>query len=312
MPAALLTNLCIFMSHSNRDDEFGIRLLRDLQRLLGDDSAAWYDGHGGLHGGDDWWPTIVEKIEECNVFIVLLSPDAVESPWVKREINLAWMHLNEQRLFIPLLYRSCKVRSDLRMLQIIDFLPPRTYKEAFKDLQIALEKFVERLPKQATKATSSSSLSSSMPQKLTQQRAITSTNAQVKPAQVKQNTPASIPATTKTNPAIQTQQLLLQQIDDAFLHENWVAVDQKINLVAKQFPAAATYKVYRMQAIALHKLSKWSEASHVFEQACKVANKGQQLEILLDFKQLCAMRGQWEKVCGYAAEALKLAPQDLE
>ena len=33
----------IFISHSHIDNECGTRLAQDLQRVLGDESAVWYD-----------------------------------------------------------------------------------------------------------------------------------------------------------------------------------------------------------------------------------------------------------------------------
>ena len=123
----------IFISHSHIDNEFGTRLAQDLRRALGDESAVWYDNLGGLHGGDTWWEKIVEELTARKVFIVVLSPEAVRSPWVRDEINLAWSQKNskEGKRIIPLLYRECKVRGDLNTLQVISFLSPTTYETAF-------------------------------------------------------------------------------------------------------------------------------------------------------------------------------------
>ncbi len=80
----------IFISHSHIDNEFGTRLAQDLRRVLGDESAVWYDVPGGLHGRDTWWEKILEELTARKVLIVVLSPEAVLSPWVRDEINLAW------------------------------------------------------------------------------------------------------------------------------------------------------------------------------------------------------------------------------
>jgi hypothetical protein len=39
----------IFISHSHIDNEFGTRLAQDLCRVVGDESAVWYDVLGGPH-----------------------------------------------------------------------------------------------------------------------------------------------------------------------------------------------------------------------------------------------------------------------
>ena len=62
----------IFISHSHIDNEFGTRLAQDLSRVLGDESAVWYDVLGGLHGGDTWWEKILEELTARKVFIVCL------------------------------------------------------------------------------------------------------------------------------------------------------------------------------------------------------------------------------------------------
>ena len=106
----------IFISHSHIDNEFGTRLAQDLSRVLDDESAVWYDVLCGLHGGDTWGEKILEELTARKVFIVVLSPEAMQSPWVRDEINLAWKQKNsrEGKQIIPLLYRECSVRADPR------------------------------------------------------------------------------------------------------------------------------------------------------------------------------------------------------
>ena len=140
MANASSLTLRIFVSHSHVDNDFGTGLGQDLRRVLGDVNAVWYDSMGGLHGGDSWWPKILEELTSRNVFIVVLSPDSMASAWVGDEISLAWRQRNSeaQMRVIPVLYRDCKVRSDLGLLQIISFLSPRPYAVAFKELLVAL------------------------------------------------------------------------------------------------------------------------------------------------------------------------------
>src|SRR5437016_487608 len=117
----------VFISHSHKDNEFGVNLANDLRRVLGDNSAIWYDIEGGLQGGDTWWNKIVSELKMRHVFIVVLSPEAMESKWVNDEINIAWKQKNSPtgKHIIPLLYRKCEVRADLDTLQIISFLTPK-------------------------------------------------------------------------------------------------------------------------------------------------------------------------------------------
>ena len=125
----------IFVSHSHIDNDFGIKLARNLRHILNEDNAVWYDIEGGLYGGDSWWDKILEELTLCNVFIVILSPDSMKSNWVRRELNVA---LNEGKQIIPLLHRECEIRADLKTIQMISFLSPKKYEMAFNELLLAL------------------------------------------------------------------------------------------------------------------------------------------------------------------------------
>src|SRR5437588_112759 len=125
----------IFVSHSHLDNDFGTRLAQDLRRVLNDEDAVFYDVLGGLHGGETWWEKIVEELTARDVFLLVLSPDAMNSLWVRREINIA---LNKNKLILPVLYRTCAIRADLEIIQIISFLAPKPYETAFREVLIAL------------------------------------------------------------------------------------------------------------------------------------------------------------------------------
>ena len=87
----------VFISHSSADNDFGLELVRRIQEELGASGDAWYDKSGqpendyesGLLGGDSWWARIVREITERNVFVVLLSPEAMASHWVRDELAFA-------------------------------------------------------------------------------------------------------------------------------------------------------------------------------------------------------------------------------
>jgi pSer/pThr/pTyr-binding forkhead associated (FHA) protein len=130
----------IFVSHSSKDTEFGLRLADDLRRVLGDPTSVWFDVSGGLHGGDAWWRTIVAEVTTRPIFVVIWSPDARDSSWVNDEIDLAWNQKNDPggKRIIPLLYRDCALREDLRTRQSISFLNMQEYEQRFAELLSAL------------------------------------------------------------------------------------------------------------------------------------------------------------------------------
>src|SRR5690348_15001974 len=108
----------IFVSHSHLDNNFVTKLAQNLRRVLSDETAVWYDVLG-LHGGETWWDKILEELTARDVFMLVLSPDAMSSRWVRLEINTA---LNEGKFILPLLYRDCTIRADLKTIQTISFL----------------------------------------------------------------------------------------------------------------------------------------------------------------------------------------------
>ncbi len=107
----------VFISHSHRDNAFGLRLIADLRAQLGDD-AIWYDVSGGLHGGDEWFNHIVHQITGRDVFLVILSPHALASGWVQHEMAIAYhLHLTQGKRLAPILYRPCELSVELDILQ---------------------------------------------------------------------------------------------------------------------------------------------------------------------------------------------------
>ncbi len=75
----------LFISHSSKDDAF----VRDLRQMLADQGqAGWIDSRE-LRGGDPLWPEIQAAIEGAAVFAVVVSPDALQSKWVGKELQHA-------------------------------------------------------------------------------------------------------------------------------------------------------------------------------------------------------------------------------
>jgi tetratricopeptide (TPR) repeat protein len=75
----------LFLSHSSADDGF-VRELRDALADLG--QPVWIDSRQ-LKGGDPLWGEIQAAIEASAGLAVLVSPDALQSDWVARELKYA-------------------------------------------------------------------------------------------------------------------------------------------------------------------------------------------------------------------------------
>ena len=75
----------IFISHATADDAFVADLHRALEALK---FPVWVDSRN-LRGGAKLRPEIEQAVEAARQVIAVLSPQTVNSPWVRREINHA-------------------------------------------------------------------------------------------------------------------------------------------------------------------------------------------------------------------------------
>src|SRR5205807_9317009 len=117
----------IFISHSHLDDDFGLKLINELRTHLGEE-AVWYDSSGGLRGGDEWWDTIVREITERDTFLVILSTNALSSPWVLHEMAIAYyQHINIGKRLLPIRYQPCEVPVHWELIHSCNFTDLQHY-----------------------------------------------------------------------------------------------------------------------------------------------------------------------------------------
>lgn len=74
----------VFISYSRTDGDYAYKL---ADHLRGHGLEVWIDSR--IEPSDSWWRSIVEAIEGCGAFVVLMTPAAEESKWVEREVLLA-------------------------------------------------------------------------------------------------------------------------------------------------------------------------------------------------------------------------------
>ena len=80
-----MSNSHVFISHSSKDDAFVKDLRRKLEAL---GINVWVDSRE-LAGGSKLVPEIEQAIEDARGFLAVLSPNTVNSPWVRKEIQKA-------------------------------------------------------------------------------------------------------------------------------------------------------------------------------------------------------------------------------
>jgi tetratricopeptide (TPR) repeat protein len=96
----------IFVSHSSENSAWCHTFVLALRSAGAD---AWYDEHNLGYGG--LMDVIEREIRARPIFIVVLSPHAVASRWVQREMQAAIILQDEQpeRIIIPVLAEKCDI-----------------------------------------------------------------------------------------------------------------------------------------------------------------------------------------------------------
>ena len=110
----------LFVSHSHKDQAF-VEWLVGVLRCHG--IPVWY-AENDIRGAQQWHDEIGRALRRCDWFVVVLSPDSVDSVWVKRELLYALQQDRFEGHIAPLLYKACAFEQlswTLSQVQIIDF-----------------------------------------------------------------------------------------------------------------------------------------------------------------------------------------------
>ena len=100
---ALVLPLEAFLSHAHENKRFA----RDLTaHLRGHGVPVWYS-ETNILGAQQWHDEIGVALERCDWFVLILSPEAVESKWVKRELLYALSHNQYDNRIVPVMYKIC-------------------------------------------------------------------------------------------------------------------------------------------------------------------------------------------------------------
>jgi hypothetical protein len=139
----------LFLSYrrASPDKEFAARLAADL-RASG--HRVWMDVFG-IEGGSTWNAEIQQALDTCYGYVLVLSPDALASRWVRNELLYA-LQEKPGRVY-PVMFRPCKLPIELVSVQYVNFV--QSYDAAFPNLIAALP----RSPDQTVDAVSMHNIS---------------------------------------------------------------------------------------------------------------------------------------------------------
>jgi tetratricopeptide (TPR) repeat protein len=141
----------VFISHAHEDTEFAHRLANDLRQ---NGWRVWI-APDTIQPGEKWVEAINRGLEESGVFVLVLTPKAIRSKWVRSETNTAIELEHEERIrFIPLSVEDCEAPKLWSAYQCILFA--NHYADGFQELLTVLSqqpKQQESLPAQPVKKT---------------------------------------------------------------------------------------------------------------------------------------------------------------
>jgi hypothetical protein len=108
----------VFLSHSTKDKEFVQRL---ADALIGADFTPWLC-EVDIEKNENFVAKIEQGLTECDVALVVWSPDAAKSEWTKEEwTSVLARQVAEQRIRLGIvLLRECPLPELLRTKNYID------------------------------------------------------------------------------------------------------------------------------------------------------------------------------------------------
>ena len=107
----------VFVSYSRADwDDF----VSDLVKRLTDKGFRLWIDQDLIVGGDEWMDTIGEALDVCKVLVLVMSPEALESRYVKMEYRY---FVNHDKKILPILCREVdRIPFELSTTQHVDFI----------------------------------------------------------------------------------------------------------------------------------------------------------------------------------------------
>ena len=123
----------VFICHSSKDKKRFVDKL--ALELAEDDFNVFYDDWELDYG--DSLIKLFDKIEESDVFIIIISDDSVKSKWVKEELSAGFIRkIEEGTKVIPIIIdRDAKIPSSLKHIKHCKINDINDYIEEYKELR---------------------------------------------------------------------------------------------------------------------------------------------------------------------------------
>ncbi len=121
----------LFVSYARVDKPYCVQIVNTLEV-----HEVWYDQR--LYAGQNWWKEILRRLDWCEGFVYLLSPDSLSSEYCRKEFELA-LSLG-RHIFPVLIHGDITLPPSLIEVQYADFskgLTPESVKNLLNSIYIA-------------------------------------------------------------------------------------------------------------------------------------------------------------------------------
>lgn len=299
----------IFISHSSVDDEFGrafaqsLRLAFQEKRYRGHEVTIWYDSTH-IHAGDVWVEKISSALASCSIFILILSPAAIQSDWTFDEYANA---KSSDKKIIPIIWVECQ--------EIL-----KTYKNG-RWILLAGHHYA--------------TFSDSTPEGIDSQHIMAKSAFKNLCREIEDSLGAELqPFTEATvrSPEDHLMQQLLEVLRKDFRHERWQEVILLSDMIIQQMEAYIPAEIYYMRGVALQKERRYLESDVALALALALARpnvkekdekdkdrarerKDKEKEQRMKYLQarvetLQHIGGRWKEIYHTAQDAVSLLPED--
>jgi hypothetical protein len=110
----------LFLSHAHQDREFASSLAEVIRHH---GVPVWYS-QTNILGAQQWLDEIGAALQRCDWFAVILSPQSVQSMWVRRELSYALLENRFENRIVPISYQVSDYSAlswILPQFQMLDF-----------------------------------------------------------------------------------------------------------------------------------------------------------------------------------------------
>ena len=81
-----------------------------VKSVLEENGLSCWMAPMSIPGGSSYAEEIEDAIENCRVYVLILSQKAQESKWVQKELDMA---LNREKVILPFMIENCRLQKAL-------------------------------------------------------------------------------------------------------------------------------------------------------------------------------------------------------